>query len=202
MFKIVYLAVVILSCSVCLVAQTSITVTSAEATLRGTPNAKGKIISTVKQDEAVELILQRGEWHLIQAKEYVGWIQASAVSAGRFAGFSNGIGSGGGQGSGRGTGQGSSGSNTSVITKPLLLISKPRPPYTEAAKNNDVQGTVMLRVTFLASGEIGSISVVKGLPYGLTEQAIAAARRIRFEPAEASGVPTTVAKMIEYTFIP
>jgi TonB family protein len=63
-----------------------------------------------------------------------------------------------------------------------------------------VQGTVILRVTFLASGQVGSISPVKGLPNGLTEQAIAAARSIRFEPAKNNGVAQTVTKQVEYTF--
>jgi TonB family protein len=59
---------------------------------------------------------------------------------------------------------------------------------------------VRLRVTFLASGQIGSVSPVSGLSYGLTEQAIAAAKQIRFEPAKVNGVPQTVTKQIEYSF--
>ena len=57
-----------------------------------------------------------------------------------------------------------------------------------------------LRVTFNANGTIGGISAVSGLPNGLTEQAIAAARGIRFEPAKKNGVPYTVTKQVAYTF--
>jgi len=38
------------------------------------------------------------------------------------------------------------------------------------------------------------------LPYGLTEQAIAAAKSIRFEPAKKDGVAITKIKQIDYSF--
>jgi hypothetical protein len=41
---------------------------------------------------------------------------------------------------------------------------------------------------------------VSGLPYGLTEQAIAAARQMKFEPALKNGVPVTSIKTVEFTF--
>lgn len=83
---------------------------------------------------------------------------------------------------------------------PLQIISKPKPSYTDVARQNQVMGKVRLRVTFLASGEIGSVSTVSGLQDGLTEQAIAAAKQIRFKPAQAKGVPQTVTKQVEYSF--
>ena len=57
-----------------------------------------------------------------------------------------------------------------------------------------------MRVTFLPSGQVGSVSPVSGLPYGLTEQAIAAAKQIRFEPAKKNGVPVTSVAIVEYNF--
>ena len=86
------------------------------------------------------------------------------------------------------------------VTQGIKILSKPRPGYTDAARQNNIQGTVILRVTFLASGQVGGISAVKGLGNGLTEQAIAAARRISFEPAKVNGVSQNVTKQIEYTF--
>lgn len=82
----------------------------------------------------------------------------------------------------------------------MKIVSKPRANYTDAARQNQVQGTVTLRVTFLPSGQIGSISPVNGLPYGLTEQAIAAARSIKFEPQMVNGSPVTVTKQVQYSF--
>jgi protein TonB len=86
------------------------------------------------------------------------------------------------------------------VTQGIKILSKPRPGYTDAARQANIQGTVILRVTFLASGQVGGISAVKGLPNGLTEQAIAAAHRISFEPAKVNGQAQSVTKQIEYTF--
>lgn len=69
-----------------------------------------------------------------------------------------------------------------------------------SAKESQVEGIVRLRVTFLASGEIGEIKVVSGLSKYLNEQAIAAARKIKFEPAKKNGVPYTITKNVEYNF--
>lgn len=80
------------------------------------------------------------------------------------------------------------------------ILSKPKPDYTGAARENQVQGKIRLRVTFLANGQIGNITPVNNLPDGLTEQAIAAARQIKFEPAKRAGIPTSVTKVVEYTF--
>ncbi len=104
----------------------------------------------------------------------------------------------------------SSGDKTSIINKMsedirpdlgnLKIISKPRANYTDAARQNQIQGTVTLRVTFLASGYIGSVSSISGLPDGLTEQAMAAAAQIKFEPSTRNGKPITVAKSVQYSF--
>lgn len=114
-----------------------------------------------------------------------------------------GIGSGAGTGSGSGSGgetQTSLQPSKSVKVEPVRILSKPRANYTEAARMNEVEGAVRVRVTFLASGEIGSILPISGLPYGLTEQAIAAARQIKFKPATRDGVLISVTKVVEYTF--
>ncbi|MFZ1700236.1 MAG: TonB family protein [Pyrinomonadaceae bacterium] len=124
------------------------------------------------------------------------------------AGSGTGSGYGGGLGNGNGNGRGSgddgdSGPPPEVrrgVTQGLKILSKPRAGYTDAARQNNIQGTVILRVTFLGSGQIGSISPIKGLPNGLTEQAIAAARRMSFEPAKTNGVGQSVTKQVEYSF--
>jgi len=85
-------------------------------------------------------------------------------------------------------------------TMPVQILSKPRAIYTDAARLNFTEGKVLLRVTFSANGQIGAISVIDGLPDGLTEQAIAAARGLKFEPARRDGVPYSVTKPVEYTF--
>lgn len=135
----------------------------------------------------------------------IGTGQGSGIGSGAGSGRGSGMGSGLGSGIGDGTGDGIDGPNEPPSIKkgpstPLNILYKPRPNYTEEARKNQVQGVVRLKVTFLANGTIGSIVPVSGLPYGLTEQAIAAARQIKFEPAKKNGVPYTVTKTIEYVF--
>jgi hypothetical protein len=50
--------------------------------------------------------------------------------------------------------------------------------------------------------EVGktNIRVASGLPYGLTEQAITAARQIKFTPAMIDGTPVSMWMQLEYNF--
>ena len=128
---------------------------------------------------------------------------------GRGQGSGSGTGSGAGNGSGTGTGTGDNPGQTipkppntnNSGTTPLKFLSKPRAESTEESRKNQVQGTVTLRVTFLADGTIGAVSPISGLPDGLTDQAVKAAKLIRFEPARKDGKPITVTKIIQYNFI-
>jgi TonB family protein len=102
-------------------------------------------------------------------------------------------------------GNGSGDANLSTPSKPanlkgVRILSKPRADYTQPARINEVEGAVRLRVMFLASGEIGEVIPLSGLAYGLTEQAMAAARQIRFEPATRDGIAVSVIKIVEYSF--
>jgi TonB family protein len=72
--------------------------------------------------------------------------------------------------------------------------------YTPEARKNKIQGKVVLNVVFGADGKIGDIRVERGLPDGLTEEAIKVARRIRFEPAMRDGKPVSDRGKIEYSF--
>ncbi len=137
----------------------------------------------------------------------VGTGQGSGRGTGQGSGLGSGSGSGEGTGNGGGKGGGDNGDAPPPppkepvgVTEGIKIIAKPKANYTDAARTNQIQGTVRLRVTFSASGAIGSITPVSGLSYGLTEQAIAAARQIRFEPAKRNGVPQTVTKIVEYGF--
>lgn len=91
-------------------------------------------------------------------------------------------------------------SSKQVVAEPVRIILKPRANYTEKARNSQTQGNVLLRVTFLANGGIGAISIVSGLSDGLNEEAIAAAQRILFIPANKSGIRYSVIKQVQYTF--
>jgi len=80
------------------------------------------------------------------------------------------------------------------------IIAKPDPGYTEEARRASVQGRVVLRVLFAENGQVSRITVVNGLPSGLTERAIAAARLIKFEPAELDGKRVDYPLTVVYIF--
>ena len=86
-----------------------------------------------------------------------------------------------------------------VTTKPRL-ISKPEPQYTNEALNNRVTGRVILRVLFSKTGDVTNVHVVQGLPHGLSEASIQAARQIRFTPATKDGNPVSMWIQLEYNF--
>lgn len=135
----------------------------------------------------------------------VGTGQGSGRGTGTGSGTGSGYGSGNGDGNGDVDGEGGGGNSgpppkVEAKTTPLQIISKPKATYTDAARTNNVQGSVRLKITLLASGAVGSITPVTRLPHGLTEQAIAAARQIRFKPKLINGVPQSVVVTFDYGF--
>jgi TonB family protein len=114
-------------------------------------------------------------------------------------GKGGGMGPGDGRGYGPGTGfntgggdprlgGGSGGPATNVDQRPIPLNS-PQPRYTEDARKNKIQGTVTARVLIGADGVVKRVTILRGLPDGLDEQAIQAAYQLRFKPAMKSGQP-------------
>ena len=85
-------------------------------------------------------------------------------------------------------------------TKSLRIISTVKATYTDEARQNGIEGSVLVKVTLLANGKVGNVSVVRGLPDGLNEKAVEAARQIRFEPKKVDGRPVSATKTLEYTF--
>jgi protein TonB len=86
------------------------------------------------------------------------------------------------------------------VNSKARVLSKPEPQYTEEARKNQVTGTVVLRAVFTSGGQVTGIRAVSGLPYGLTERAIAAARNIKFVPATKDGRPVSMYIQLEYNF--
>ena len=80
------------------------------------------------------------------------------------------------------------------------VTEKPRPGYTREANRAGVQGYVILRVLLTSAGGIGRIRVVRRLPYGLTENAIRVACKIKFKPAMKDGKQVSQWLDVDYTF--
>ncbi len=90
--------------------------------------------------------------------------------------------------------------NSTVSTnKPVIqtfkITKQQSASYTDLARYYGIMGAVRLKVTFLANGTIGAISVRKKLPFGLTNQSIKAAKSVEFVAGSV-----TVSKTIEYGF--
>jgi protein TonB len=86
------------------------------------------------------------------------------------------------------------------ITKKAVIKDKPVPVYTRLAQEHGVEGLVVIKAVFRSSGKVTNIVAVVRLPDGLTEQAIDAARRIKFKPAEKDGRPVSTYMQLEYNF--
>ncbi|MGH9739925.1 MAG: energy transducer TonB [Candidatus Acidiferrales bacterium] len=85
-------------------------------------------------------------------------------------------------------------------TKPVVILSVPRPVYTAEGRNNKIQGVVLLQVIFTATGQVKVERVVKGLGYGLDQAAEDAARQIRFNPATRGGEPVDFSAIARIVF--
>jgi TonB family protein len=83
--------------------------------------------------------------------------------------------------------------------KPTILYMA-KASYTEDARRNGIEGEVVLNVVFAADGTINSIRVMHGLPDGLTEKAIEAAKKTRFQPAVNNGAPVSVRGDLSFNF--
>jgi len=140
--------------------------------------------------------------------------QTDAPSLGN--GKGTGVGPGDGPGYDRGDGGGTGGGRMRLGSWPpngpgdgeVLMSRNLRPTilhrekakYTEEARQQKVQGTVVLSAVFGADGRIRDIRTVRGLPHGLTETSIEATQKIRFHPAIQNGKPVSVRATLEFNF--
>lgn len=85
-------------------------------------------------------------------------------------------------------------------TIPAEITFKPRPVYTEEGRRLKVEGEVLLKVVFMANGEIKIMRVVQGLGHGLDESAIRAAEKIQFRPALKDGHPADFEAVVHVVF--
>ena len=83
---------------------------------------------------------------------------------------------------------------------PVKILSKPKAPYTDRARQANIQGTIRLAILFGASGKIEGILILKRLGYGLDENAYLAASQIKFEPKTVNGKPVPAVLTFEYGF--
>ncbi len=86
------------------------------------------------------------------------------------------------------------------VERKAIIVFKPEPGFTGDARRNSITGVVRLRVVLTGDGKVRNISVIKGLPDGLTEMSISAARHILFFPAQVGGRAVSQYVTLEYNF--
>jgi TonB family protein len=71
------------------------------------------------------------------------------------------------------------------------IVSKMNPAYPPEAKKDKIEGTVLLEITIEKTGEVSSVSAVKGPP-ALREAAATAVRQWRYEPSDLGPTRATI----------
>ena len=85
------------------------------------------------------------------------------------------------------------------IDPPVRLFA-PQPLYPEEARRLGVQGSVILQTIIDVNGNVVDISVLRGLPGGLTAAAVDAVSQWRFEAARRGGTPVAVRYVVRVGF--
>ena len=89
---------------------------------------------------------------------------------------------------------------TTPVDRPVEIVFKPTPEYTDEARSARIEGTVSLELEFTAAGDVRVLRVVRGLGHGLDEAAQRAAVRIRFKPAQSDGQTIDSRATVHITF--
>jgi TonB family protein len=84
--------------------------------------------------------------------------------------------------------------------EPLEILYKPRPAYTEEARRAHIEGDIVLEVLFPGTGNLRVLRVVRGLGYGLEQNALDAAAKIRFRPSREDGHAVDTVAQVRISF--
>jgi len=85
-------------------------------------------------------------------------------------------------------------------SRPAEILFRPKPVYTEEARAKKIEGVVVLKVLFKASGEVVVEQVLQSLGNGLDDSARAAAEQIKFKPALRNGQPVDFTANVQIEF--
>lgn len=130
----------------------------------------------------------------------------NAGGSGTGGGIGSGTGPGTGSGSGPGIGPGRGGGTGGGPYRPgggvsmPVLIHEEKARYPDEAKRHFTTGIVILEAVVTAGGTVGDIRIIRALPDGCVESAIAALRRWRFLPGRKDGMPVDTLFLVTFTF--
>jgi TonB family protein len=84
---------------------------------------------------------------------------------------------------------------------PPRIHRVPRATYTDEARRNRIEGKVKVEVLLGGDGQINQVIVVQGLGFGLDEQAVIAAKGIKYTPGMNNDKPVSVWMGVYFLFI-
>jgi protein TonB len=76
--------------------------------------------------------------------------------------------------------------------KAPVAINRAKPDYTDSARKAHTTGVVIVEAIVSKQGQVEQVKVLKGLPMGLSEQAVEAVKKWRFHPGTLNGEPVEV----------
>jgi protein TonB len=118
--------------------------------------------------------------------------------AGEDEGAGEGVGVGRGDGEGPGVGEGAGGGTgggpyrPGSGVEPPVIVQEVKAAYTEEARRRNIIGEVLLEAVVQRDGTVGEVRMLRGLGYGLDDQAVRAVKQWRFRPATLRDVPVDV----------
>ena len=83
---------------------------------------------------------------------------------------------------------------------PPIAIQSTRPAYSRQAWEHQIEGVVTVLAEFDSDGNMRVLRIVKGLGFGLDENAIAALQQWRFAPAYRNGRSVSVIANVDVVF--
>jgi TonB family protein len=99
-----------------------------------------------------------------------------------------------------GRGQAARSTAAAPVETPVEILFKPKPAYTAEAREKKIEGEVLLEVQFSANGQVRVLRLIRGLGYGLDENARTAAGQIRFHPGTRNGSPVDMTGTVHIYF--
>ena len=80
------------------------------------------------------------------------------------------------------------------------ITFKVEPRYNEPARHAGIEGVVILELVIDTDGAVESVKVHRGLPFGLTRNAVEAVKQWRFAPSTYNGHPVAVRYILTVRF--
>ena len=87
-----------------------------------------------------------------------------------------------------------------LLDNRVIVLHRERARYTNAARKAKEQGIIVLSIEFRADGTIRVLKIVRGLGFGLNEQAVAAVQKIIFFPQIKDGAFVNMSSNLEMSF--